>query len=472
MNKKIKQAVAIALALVMCAGALLHDPHPVMAAEQYPVLSNGFVFSDISHNGGGYDGYIRNWYISNLESTDAVYALAYYDSCDAHDATAHAPQYYYLFSSSAFSFDRTIKVDPNGTTQKDEIVTNHFSSVTDHTGTLKGCFYPFSVSKVGQKITDYPIGYDAYKGNLSAYEVMNKILAGEDIDGIDGGISSYERDTSLGALQDIDYRKIYTKKNGLADKLFYRFTWNRKTSTDVDLSLDGYDVLYYWECYSIEKTFTGKIKQSDSLFTDKKLVKGTQDNYYTILQNAYEGQLYDIYKKVYDTQPAITKDFDVITVLHVAPAYKDSIFAPIKYGLWSHVTFDNAGTARTVQETVSDLKDGNGLEAGFDIETENEDGTSDTTHNKNTVGVGNDVDEAVNNSDHGNDTIFDSDFVDSFKDFDLSSLGNILNQLGDAASAFADLLGVVFGWMPTWVRGSLIAAVCTWIFMLIKRAIF
>ena len=471
MNKKIKQVIAIALALVMCAGALLHAPHPVMAAELYPVLSNGFVFSDINYNGGDWNGFIREFYVSNLESADAVYALAYYDSTVDYNATKKA-QSYYLFSKSKFSFDWTMNVNSNGSSYKDESSTSHYSAVLDNSAALKGYFYPFSCLQTATKITDYPIGYDLSQGDLSAYEVMNKILAGEDIDGIDGGVSSYERDTSLGALQNIDYRKIYTKKNGLADKLFYRFTWNRETSTGVDLSLDGYDVLYYWECYSIEKTFTGKVKQSESLFTDKKLVKGTQDNYYTILQNAYEGQLYDIYKKVYDTQPAITKDFDVITVLHVAPAYKESIFAPIKYGLWSHVTFDNAGTARTVQETIGDFNDGNGLEAGFDIETENEDGTSDTSHNKNTVGVGNDIDEAVNNSNHGNDTIFDSDFVDSFKNFDLSSLSNILGQLGNAASAFADLLGVVFGWMPTWVRGSLIAAVCIWIFMLIKRAIF
>lgn len=481
MNKKIKQAVAIALALVMCTGALLHNPHPVMAAEQYPVLSNGFVFSDISHNGGGYDGYIRNWYISNLESTDAVYALAYYDSCDEHDVTVHAFQYYYLFSVSAFSFDRTIEVDSNGTTQKEEVVTNHFSSVTDRTGTLKGCFCSFSVSKVGQKVMDYPIGYDAYKGNLSAYEVMNKILAGEDVDGLDAGDTSsiYENAVEeLGYIQNIttatkNVNLMHANQHSIP---VIKFSFSTTTSTGKKIYEEGMDVQYMLTARSFE---------SESDYSQKNVYKSAKSDLFFVSKNP----------NIYDEENSLNKGFfnfsaasDTWQSMHsdlkdgmslfanmvydreffIRPVYKESVFAPIKYGGWSRVVIDAFGKTHVIEGTVEGGENNPDATPDSDGQLDDANNQYDSDHK---VGSGDNESDAESNSKDASD-ISVSDFVDSFKNFDLSSLGNILNQLGDAASAFADLLGVVLGWMPTWVRGSLIAAVCIWIFMLIKRAIF
>lgn len=274
----------------------------------------------------------------------------------------------------------------------------------------------------------------------------------------------------LGCLRHVTYNKLYTRSGVFTDKLFYRFSWSGRTSTGVDLSKDEYDIIYYWECYSIEKTFSGKIKQSDSLFSDKRLVKNTQENYFTILQNAYEGQFYDIYKSVYDTQPFLTKDFQVITKLHIAPVFRSGDVNQI--GLWTHVTFDNAGTTETVQDTVGDLADGDGLEAPFDVETDFPDGTSDILHNKNTVGVGSDINEALHNSASGNSTIIDTDLLDSFNEFDIRSLDDIFIQLSQGVKGFANLFNIVFSWVPQWLQYSIIAAISIWVFMLIKKAIF
>lgn len=474
MNKKNKQAVAIALALVMCAGALLYDPHPVMAAEQYPVLSNGFVFSDISHNGGGYDGYIRNWYISNLESTDAVYALAYYDSCDIHDATTHAPQYYYLFSNSAFSFDRTIELDSNGTAQKDEIATNHFSSVTDRTGTLKGYFCPFSVSKVGQKITDYPIGYDAYKGDLSAYEVMNIILSGDLLDGLDFGNSSTYEDAvdELGYLQNVAFKSVRVASTTEPPIIYLpidRFTFSNTTTKDVLMNDVDYDVEYF----IVHRSYASK---SDY---DKKNIykKSWSDLYYlskqehvfneSTVNSIDNGVLWyyfdsDSSSWVSKISEGLNRTYAVYSsIVFMRPIKRDG--NSLKCGGWTKIDFDlNNSPHVTNGHNPFDDNNPQGMpdeDGNFgDIDSE-----KDIDYD---IGYGDNVDDAANDNSNIDDII---DFVN---DFDLSSLSNILSQLGEAASAFADLLGVVFGWMPTWVRGSLIAAVCIWIFMLIKRAIF
>lgn len=478
MNKKIKQVIAIALALVMCAGALLYAPHPVMAAELYPVLSNGFVFSDIDHNGGDWNGFIREFYVSNLESTDAVYALAYYDSSLDFNATKK-PQGYYLFSKSKFSFDWTVNLNSNGSSHKDESSTSHYSAVLDNTATLKGYFYPFSCLQTATKITDYPIGYDLSKGDLSAYEVMNIILSGDTLDGIDFGGSSTYQDAvdELGYIQNIT---TATKNVNLAHANQHsipviKFSFSTTTSTGKKIYEEGMDVQYMLTARSFE---------SESDYSQKNVYKSAKSDLFFVSENP----------NIYDEKNSLNKGFFNFSAasdtwqsmysdlkygmsffanivydreFFIRPVYRESIFSPIKYGGWSRVVIDAFGKTHVIEGTIQ------GGENNPDA-TPDSDGKLDESNNQydsdHKIGSGNNESDAESNSKDASD-IFGSDFVDSFKDFDLSSLSNILGQLGEAASAFADLIGVVFGWMPTWVRGSLIAAVSIWILMLIKRAI-
>lgn len=483
MNKKIKQVIAIALALVMCAGALLSDPFRVYADKPFADVVDGFVpfsYFPTSHT-TSITGVTQNEFVLSDNSSFGRYCF-----CVCY---SNVNQYHiYVFDDGSFSGEYQYAVRQYiGDVYTDDARSMKVSNISYNGHAYSICDLGYFVdygSDDSWKCHVPMITLEEYTGNLSDLGYLVDACVQGQWEGIgwtnpEGSSSTYEDAVDeLGYIQNIttatkNVNLMYANQHSIP---VIKFSFSTTTSTGKKIYEEGMDVQYMLTARSFE---------SESDYSQKNVYKSAKSDLFFVSKNP----------NIYDEENSLNKGFfnfsaasDTWQSMHseikdgmslfanmvydreffIRPVYRESIFAPIKYGGWSRVEIDAFGKTHVIEGTIEGGENNPDATPDSDGQLDNSNNQYDSDHK---IGSGDNESDAESNSKDASD-ILGSDFVDSFKDFDLSSLSNILGQLGNAASAFADLLGVVFGWMPTWVRGSLIAAVCIWIFMLIKRAIF
>lgn len=487
MNKKIKQVLVAALALVMCAGALLYDPLPAFAKTYSHSLTFKSYKSELT-------------YLDMVENESDVLpvSIVYKNGSNKVCTLAYFSLGPFGLNTSGHYLDYTASRDG------EQIISSSMDCIGSLVAYSSKIYYVYaryitpdsndfdafvnSSTCVVKSLESTNVGtYIDMAGEFETYftgDVANAIydaLNGKKNDDVQWNDSTSVYENAVDELGYIQNITTATKNVNLMHANQHsipviKFSFSTTTSTGKKIYEEGMDVQYMLTARSFE---------SESDYSQKNVYKSAKSDLFFVSKNP----------NIYDEENSLNKGFfnfsaasDTWQSMHselkdgmsffanmvydreffIRPIYKESIFAPIKYGGWSRVVIDALGKTHVIEGTVEGGENNPDATPDSDGQLDDANNQYDSDHK---VGSGDNESDAESNSKDASD-ISVSDFVDSFKDFDLSSLGNILNQLGEAASAFADLLGVVFGWMPTWVRGSLIAAVCIWIFMLIKRAIF
>lgn len=469
MNKKIKQAVAIALALVMCAGVFLYNPQPVLATVSYKPffdISEGLQFSQAVQKS---DGMVKIRYVIDSFSDSNIKMFG----IKQKDMT-----YYYAISLASATYTWQKEFFDNN--ELSNIVTYDCSIVAHLTYDSHIYYYSqlMAASDITSDVLDFKclIPYVVISDDQSvdlAYwcdAVFSGVWDEFTFDGV-GVSSSYENAVDdLGYIVDVHASNVIeTETNGGKDWI-NRIKYSRKTSTDFDLKSDGADVQYFF-------VFNGSAKTKLGLGSKIDMSEYISDARYAGNEHMYFSYSSDDWRAVYqnwmsaNNLSSTDRVVDTDVEIWMRPVYKENIFSSTKVGGWTVLTEDGGTYLIDSDETCNYDDDNSDLKPGRDSNTSN--GDSNKTDNSQKIGVDLDDSDAVEDGlDNGNHVNTTDQIKDQFNDFDLGNLPTILEQLGEAAAAFAGLIGVVFSWMPSWVRASLIAAVCIWIFMLIKRAIF
>ena len=498
MNKKIKQVIAAALALVMCAGALMCDPHPVMANDEvYGFWGCDEEASYSFHAYGITDCRSSSLKYLNVDctidicpSSVGVTVIPYIYKGNTTGASSfhsgsHSIFYVHvlLVSESSFSGSVAFHNTFTGFVESDSTITSGFTSV--YSSGHGGYIYDIQVNNSFCDVDDlfdysFPSSYifsDSEEFDVRPYSKavlgVGSLSSSEfELIRNDATLAYEDAVDELGYLQNVAFKSVRVASTTEPPIIYLpidRFTFSNTTTKDVLLNDADYDIEYF----IIHRSYASK---SDY---DKKNVykKSWSDLYYlskqehvfndSTVNSIDNGVLWyyfdsDSSSWVSEISEGLNRTYAVYSsIVYMRPVKRDG--NTLKCGGWTKIDFDlNNSPHVTDGHNPFDDDNPQGMpddDGNFgDIDSE-----KDIDYD---IGYGDNVDDAANDNSNIDDII---DFVN---DFDLSSLSDILVQLGEAARSFANLLGVVFGWMPSWVRASLIAAVSIWIFMLIKRAIF
>ena len=471
MNKKIKQVlvIALALALLLGFGSFVSDPCEVMAAERFQPFSDIKVDLQIDEVNQVSDDMLRSqrFVDSFSDSNIKLFGIkqngfihVYAASLASTSFTYRNVQWYKGEMTSSES--KNVSLSNKTSYESSCYFYNDFWAIPSSSDVfIMRCFVPYVVVPDDQVVN---IGYwcDA---------VFNGVWDGFTCD-FTADATYDDAVDNLGYLQNVAFKSVRVASTTEPPIIYLpidRFTFSNTTTKDVLLSDADYDIEYF----IIHRSYASK---SDY---DKKNIykKSWSDLYYlskqehvfndSTVNSIDNGVLWyyfdsDSTSWVSEISEGLNRTYAVYSsVVFMRPVKRDG--NTLKAGGWTKIDFDlNNSPHVTNGHNPFDNDNPQGMpddDGNFgDVESER-----DIDYD---IGYGDNVDDASNDKSNIDDII---DFVN---DFDLSSLSDILVQLGEAARSFANLLGVVFGWMPTWVRGSLIAAVCIWIFMLIKRAIF
>lgn len=477
MNLKNKQVVALALALLVGSGVFFSAPRSVFASD----LSFSLSYM------GDANGTIINLDFFYLNPSDVFMIGVPYKINNQISCT-------YMFVSlspfQANSIGHMLSYAYSGGT--------NFSRNMDYSGSFDRFYYNYFSFNIIDPQCDflYETFYDAVPYHITCLQDMNVVsgidtyaeyeeyFSGEVADAIYSLLNGHPNDNVESnssfiyenAVDELGYivnvhasNAVETETNGGKDWI-NRIKYSRRTSTDFDLKSDGADVQYFFVFNGVAKTKLGLGSKIDmSEYTSDARYAGNEHTYFSYTSDDWRS----VYQDWMNANNLSSTDRVVDTDVEVwmRPILKENIFSPIKVGGWTVLTEDGGTYLIDSDETCNYNDDNSELKPGRDSNSSN--GDSAKTDNTQKIGVDLDdsdaVDDALDNGNHVNTT---DQIKDQFNDFDLGDLPTILDELGEAAQSFAEVLKVVFSWLPSWVVGSIIAAVFIWIFMLIKRAIF
>lgn len=381
----------------------------------------------------------------------------------------HNDIYYYVCSDSSFTVTYTENYFYSGFDEYDSFVGYNYgliesesgsgvyyknNTITTESSSWNGVYYVclgwsqvfsssafdvVSCSGSGYVFSMTEEEYNATSGRgqdiRTAYYLIDNVLAvyGDDVTkapniSIDEYIEENEPvyNADLGCLQNIGREVIYKRASGTNQDYKFKFTYGLTTSTGFDLRTEGADVEYVIKIKGGYDTLFGNYYSLPTVVSDS-YYSGNGMSYFYIDSETFNNLVLSFRT---DDVP-ITATLNFTEYVYMRPILKDGTCT--YYGLWSKVYGDEGdykvdyGT--TPDGNVSDEEDG-------EDDSFTSFGSDDVTDS---IGGGDDWDEAESNSKTNDDTSVDTDDL-------MENAESIVKQIGQIPQLIADL----FSFLPSW----------------------
>lgn len=374
-----------------------------------------------------------------IDPTSLVHIVA----LDTVNCASNGFRCLYLYAVSSSRFTPTVSRLDNGYTypvtvsKYGSIYVCQLYSIAGFDGNLD---YPL-LCPVGNFSNGYTDSYIPffmdlfYEGsNDSVYTIVSPPPSSFDSD-------SAQYSSDLGHLENVTVKQLDTDNDNQID--CFRFAWNRRTSTGVDLDERGYDVEYWYEMkYSYTDIFG---KQHDYFGqTDKLYISDKSDHRSAVYEySTRASKFWDLYMEVFtNTTFSPMKTLEKKITFYVRPIYFDGENS--YYGDLTTVNID---------PKIDSID--------YDVTTDNGDGTTSSSSGSTSTGRGDSLEEALDNS-----VVHDPSV-----DIGDSDVSGVLSNFTDSVKSFQILFTTFLSFMPSWVLAFLIACIVIWCIMIVKKSI-